>query len=83
MGQPPIMETLVGARFNSAIRYVQYAIERHIPTVAIIVSEDGGIDIVPNPPPAIKRLLISKAVDQLELTEMSRIVGTTKSMTGC
>ena len=63
-----------GARFNSAIRYVQYAIERQIPTVAIIVSEDGGIDIVPNPPPAIKRSLISKAVDELEIISDSEDV---------
>lgn len=55
-----------GARFNSAIRYVHYAIERQIPTLAIVVSEDGGVDIVPNPPPAVKRSSITKAVAELE-----------------
>jgi hypothetical protein len=54
-----------GSRFNSAVRYVHYAIERQIPTVAIIVSEDGDVDIVPNPPPAIKRSSILTAIDEL------------------
>ena len=54
-----------GSRFNSAVRYVHYAIERQIPTVAIIVSEDGGVDIVPNPPPAIRRSSIVTTIDGL------------------
>lgn len=55
-----------GSRFNSAVRYVHYAIERQIPTVAIIVSEDGGVDIVPDPPPAIKRSSILMVTDELQ-----------------
>jgi len=54
-----------GSRFNSALRYVHYAIERQIPTVAIIVSEDGGVDVVPDPPPAIKRSSILTAIEEL------------------
>src|SRR5262249_11032992 len=42
-----------GARFNSAVRYVQSAIDRGIMTLAVVVSEDGGIDFIPNPPPQI------------------------------
>jgi hypothetical protein len=55
-----------GARFNSAIRYVQSAIDRDISTMAIVVSEDGGVDVIPNPRPMIKRSLISNAISELE-----------------
>jgi hypothetical protein len=55
-----------GSRFNSALRYLHYALERQIPTVAIVVSEDGGVDIIPNPPPTIKRSSIAKVVAELE-----------------
>ena len=53
-----------GSRFNSALRYLHYALDRQIPTV--VVSEDGGVDIIPNPPPAIKRSSITKVVAELE-----------------
>lgn len=36
-----------GARFNSAIRYVHSSTARAIPTLAVVVSEDGGVDLVP------------------------------------
>jgi hypothetical protein len=55
-----------GARFNSAIRYVESALERGISTVAVVVSEDGGVDVIPNPPPMIKRSLISDAIAEME-----------------
>jgi hypothetical protein len=55
-----------GARFNSAIRYVQSAIDRGVPTMAVVVSEDGGVDVVPNPRPMIKRSLLSNAVAEIE-----------------
>lgn len=55
-----------GSRYNSALRYVQYTHNQRIPTIAIVVSEDGGVDIIPNPPPAIKRSLISGAIEELE-----------------
>lgn len=55
-----------GARFNSAVRYVQSAMERGGTTLAIVVSEDGGVDLIPDPRPMIKRSLIAAAVDEME-----------------
>jgi hypothetical protein len=55
-----------GARYNSAIRYVQSATEREISTLAIVVSEDGGVNLIPDPPPMIKRSRISAAVAEME-----------------
>lgn len=55
-----------GARYNSALRYVQSAMQRGIATVAIVVSEDGGVDIIPDPPPAIKRSLLQAMIAELE-----------------
>ncbi len=55
-----------GARYNSALRYIQSAMERGISTLAIVVSEDGGVDIIPDPPPALKRSLILAAVNEIE-----------------
>ena len=51
-----------GARFNSAVRYVQSS---DAPCLAIIFSEDGGVDFVPNLMPAIKRSEIENVVAQL------------------
>lgn len=63
-----------GARFNSAIRYVQSAIDRGVPTMAVVVSEDGGVDVVPSPRPMIKRSLISNAVAEIEqIAQMAKI----------
>lgn len=65
-----------GARFNSALRYVEFAATRNLPTLAVIVSEDGGIDIVPNLRPRIKRSLVTEAIDDLEAIAVGReIVG--------
>jgi len=52
-----------GARFNSAFRYVDM---QRKPCMAIVVSEDGGVDLVPNLRPAIRLSLIEKALDELE-----------------
>ena len=60
-----------GARFNSALRYVQSAVDNRIPTLAVVVSEDGGVDVMPDPPPMIKRSLISNAVDEMEQVSRS------------
>lgn len=60
-----------GARFNSAIRYVQSAEERGISTMAIVVSEDGGVDVFPNLPPTIKRSVISATVAEMEQISLS------------
>ena len=48
-----------------------YANERQIPTIAIVISEDGGVDVVPDPPPAIKRSSISAAIEELEAISKS------------
>jgi hypothetical protein len=55
-----------GSRFNSAVRYVRSATERGIATLAVVVSEDGGVDLIPDPLPMIKRSLISAAVAEME-----------------
>ena len=51
-----------GARYNSAIRYVEHAGS----CLAVVVSEDGGVDFIPNLPPAISRNLISDAISTLQ-----------------
>jgi hypothetical protein len=51
---------------------VIYANERQIPTIAIVISEDGGVDVIPDPPPAIKRSSITSAVKELELISKSK-----------
>jgi hypothetical protein len=48
-----------GARYNSAIRYVKGS--KH-PSLAVIVSEDGGVDFLPDLLPAIRRSAIEKTV---------------------
>ncbi len=55
-----------GARFNSALRYVQSAKNRNIPTLAVVVSEDGGVDLIPDLRRMIKRSLLISAIDELE-----------------
>ncbi|MHC5726904.1 MAG: DNA integrity scanning protein DisA nucleotide-binding domain protein, partial [Nostoc sp.] len=51
-----------GARYNSAIRYVEAS---NYPCIAIVVSEDGSIDLVPDLMPQIPRSLIMEAIEQL------------------
>lgn len=56
-----------GARYNSAIRYVESS--KH-PCVAVVVSEDGSIDLVPDLLLQIRRSEILEAIEQLrELKE--------------
>jgi hypothetical protein len=56
-----------GARYNSAIRYVESS---KYPCIAIVVSEDGSIDLVPDLMPQIRRSEILEAIEQLgELKE--------------
>jgi hypothetical protein len=52
-----------GARYNSAIRYV---CSSKSPTLAVIVSEDGGVDFFPNHRPQIKRSEIDEAIERLQ-----------------
>ncbi|WP_416212158.1 DNA integrity scanning protein DisA nucleotide-binding domain protein [Nostoc sp. DedQUE08] len=51
-----------GARYNSAIRYVETS---QYPCIAIVVSEDGSIDLVPDLMPQIPRSSIMEAIEQL------------------
>ena len=51
-----------GARYNSALRYVESA----WPCLAVVVSEDGGIDFIPNLPPAVRRSAIDRAIAEIE-----------------
>jgi DisA bacterial checkpoint controller nucleotide-binding len=51
-----------GARFNSALRYA----ESKWPCLAVVVSEDGGIDFIPNLPPAVRRSDIDRAIDEIK-----------------
>lgn len=56
-----------GARYNSAIRYVESS--QHC-CLAIVVSEDGTVDLVPNLMPQIPRSAILEAI--AELTELKK-----------
>lgn len=51
-----------GARYNSAIRYVETS---QYPCIAIVVSADGSIDLVPDLMPQIPRSEISEARSKL------------------
>jgi hypothetical protein len=55
-----------GARFNSAIRYIDGQKEINVPCLAIIVSEDGYVDIYPTLNPRISRSRIDELLDELE-----------------
>lgn len=52
-----------GARYNSAIRYV---CSSRSPTLAVVVSEDGGVDFFPDLKPQIKRSTIDEAIERLQ-----------------
>ena len=60
-----------GARFNSAIRYVESKKEDHAYTcLVIVVSEDGTVDLVPNLMPQVSKLAILEEIEKLaELKE--------------
>src|ERR1700730_740378 len=63
-----------GARFNSAVRYMQSAYERQIPTLAVVVSEDGGVDLMPDLRPMIKRSSLVSAIAELEILSRSETI---------
>ncbi|MFZ1528662.1 MAG: diadenylate cyclase [Ferruginibacter sp.] len=58
-----------GARYNSAIRYYEHFGTKH-PTVLIIISEDGMINLIPNLRPQVKHSDILEAIKNFE--EMSK-----------
>ena len=45
-----------GARFNSAIRYVESAKSANTEVLAIVVSEDGSVDVLPDLPAQVEAL---------------------------
>ena len=53
-----------GARYNSAVRYVESSGEESC--LAVIVSEDGGVKFYPDLRPSIKRSTIDEAIAQLK-----------------
>jgi len=53
-----------GARFNSAVRYVE---THNRPCLAVVVSEDGGVDLVPDLLPAIRPSEIDQVIADLEV----------------
>ena len=54
-----------GARYNSAIRYYEYY-GKDEPTLILIVSEDGMINLIPDLKPQIKHSEIIRKIDKLE-----------------
>jgi hypothetical protein len=52
-----------GARYNSAIRYIE---SRMIPCLAIVISQDGSINLVPNLKPQVRRTSLLEAVARLQ-----------------
>lgn len=54
-----------GARYNSAIRYYEHFGTKH-PTVLVIISEDGMINLIPNLRPQIKHSEILDAIKEFE-----------------
>lgn len=53
-----------GARFNSAVRYVETLTG---PCLAIVVSEDGGVDLVPDLRPTVRRSEIEQTIADLQV----------------
>ncbi len=53
-----------GARFNSAVRYVEAQMK---PCLAIVVSEDGGVDLIPDLRPTVRRSEIERVIRELEV----------------
>ena len=51
-----------GARFNSAIKYIGSI---NIPTLCLVVSEDGYVNMIPNLKPQIERDLVERKVNLL------------------
>lgn len=66
-----------GSRYNSAVTYQEY-FEFNIPTLIVVVSEDGMVDIIPTLKPQIAHSEITTMISVLE--EIAR-VGNSKSST--
>lgn len=55
-------DTTRGARYNSALRYVKSTSH---PCLAVVVSEDGGVDLLPNLRPPVRRETIENYLSSL------------------
>lgn len=62
-----------GARFNSAIRYYEFAKKKNN-LLILIVSEDGMIDFIPNLKPQILKSTLIKMIDKLEKLKLERSI---------
>lgn len=51
-----------GARYNSALRYVSSA---KVPTICLVVSEDGYVNMIPTLRPQVDRAEVARYVDKL------------------
>lgn len=51
-----------GARYNSAIRYVEYV---NFPCMAVVISEDLSIDLIPDLMPVMRRTIMDDMISQL------------------
>ena len=60
-----------GARYNSAIRYVEFKKRK---CVAIIISEDGMVDLYPNLLPRIKKNDIKEHLDRLRIQSKESVL---------
>lgn len=56
-------------------RYVRSSLERQIPTLVVVISEDGGVDFIPDPPPKIRRADLSQAISEIEAIAQSETPG--------
>jgi hypothetical protein len=56
-----------GARYNSALRYVNMKLSSDppVPTICIVISEDGDINMIPHLRPQIKKKYIEEQIDSL------------------
>jgi hypothetical protein len=66
-----------GARFNSAVRYVNAHSRR---SAAIVVSEDGGLDLLPKLRPALQRSTLLRKLEQLQLAACGQLSKSTVEM---
>lgn len=63
-----------GARYNSALRYYEY-MEHKAQTVLVVISEDGGIDLIPHLKPQVKHSSINKHITALvKLSETDKFL---------
>lgn len=60
-----------GARYNSAVRYIESS---QYPCIAVVVSEDGLVDLIPDLLPQIRRSDILKAVSELRSLKYTKTV---------